>query len=282
MTLRHHSSSVLLWVAIIATAAMSWFVTQAAGLPWYRGYQMSIFQQPSPAWALLVITLMAIAGLKIGTLIASQREEAGFVVALAGLAGLSFRSGTVRSVYHANAAPGVFLQLFAEMAFYLVLAAALWFAMRWWRGSRFAPAAFARTQPLVTAAPWLALTSVVCQTVLCFLLLYALAQSDAKGQALGAVAAAAAVSVIGVRLVMPIPSPAPYWIAPLLAATIGYLVNYFAPGGAATGHPAGPFAPLARVLPLDHLVAGPAAALFAYWYTQSMGEETQPAEATPA
>jgi hypothetical protein len=157
------------------------------------------------------------------------------------------------------------------MAIYTALAAALWFAMRWWRGSRFVPEHLVRRESIPDFPPHVLVTSIVCQTVACFLLLYVFGRSDLKGQAIGAAAAAGALSVIGVRLIMPLPGAGPYWLAPLLAATLGYLVNYLSPAGVETAHLAGPFASLARALPVDHLVAGPSAAVVAYWYTQNMG-----------
>lgn len=281
---RYYRSRGLLLLAVASCMSMAWFGSRAAGVPWYESFQMSLFQQPSVAWTLCVIAILATLGIIVGQLIAGGiREEAGFVTALLGLLGLSMRGGTIRSVYQAAQSPAVFQQLAMELAIYGVLAAVLWFALRFVMHSPSAPA-FLRQQhrkeknsPLPIVA-----TSILCQTVACLLLMYILGRSDTKGQAIGSVVVASLLSTMAVRMLFPLPSSAIYWPAPLLAGIIGYLANGLDPAGLATADLTGRFAPLAQALPLDYLAAGPSAAIIGYWLSESWTGTTPATAPAPA
>lgn len=275
---RYYRSRGLFLLAVVCCICMTWFGSRAAGVPYYPGFQMALFQQPSIGLTLGVITILAILGAIVGELIAGGiREEAGFAAGLLGLLGLSLRGGTIRSVYQAATSPAVFGQLAAELAIYAVFAAVLWLALRWFVGSAMAPAFLRRQQPLHRPAAAMAALSILCQTVACVLLMYLIGRSDAKWQAIGSVAAASILSTMAVRMTFSLPNPAVYWPAPLLAGIIGYLAGHWDPAGLETADLTGRFASLARALPIDWFAAGPAGAIIGYWL--SHGWTTEAAKA---
>ena len=266
---RYYRVRGLFLLAVACCISMAWFGSRAAGIPWYESFQMSLFQQPSAAWTLGVIAVLAILGAIVGQLIAGGiREEAGFVAALLGLLGISMRGGTIQSVYQAANSPAIFRQLALEVALYALLAAVLWLALRFVTDSPSAPAFLRRPPPPKNPPLAIAAASILCQTVACLLLLYILGRADSKGQAIGSVALASLASTLALRLLFPLPNAAIYWPAPLLAAALGYLVNTLDPSGLETANLSGHFARLAQALPLDHLAAGPAAAIIGYWLSQ--------------
>lgn len=278
---RYYRSRGLFLLAVASCISMAWFGSRAAGVPWYESFQMSLFQQPSAAWTLGVIVVLAILGTIVGQLIAGGiRVEAGFVAGLLGLLGLSMRGGTIRSVYQAARSPAVFHQLALEMAIYGLLALALWIALRLLADSPSAPAFLRRPTPPKNPPLPIVATSVLCQTVACLLLMYILGRSDTKGQAIGSVAAASLLSTMGVRMLFPLPNSGIYWPAPLLAGVIGYLANGLDPAGLEIANLTGRFAPLAQALPLDYLAAGPSAAIIGYWLSEGWtGASTAPSPA---
>ncbi len=281
---RYYRSRGLFLLAVVSCMSMTWFGSRAAGVPWYESFQMSLFQQPSAAWTLGVIAVLAILGTIVGQLIAGGiREEAGFVTALLGLLGLSLRGGTIRSVYQAAQSPAIFHQLATEMAIYAVLAGILWFALRFVTGSPSAPAFLRQPQHREKSSPLpIVATSILCQTVACLLLMYILGRSDTKGQAIGSVVVASLLSTMAVRMLFPLPGSAIYWPAPLLAGIIGFLANGLDPASLEIADLSGRFAPLAQALPLDYLAAGPSAAIIGYWLSEGWTGSSTVASRAPA
>jgi hypothetical protein len=274
---RYYFSRVVFLLAVAACISMSWFGSRAAGVPWYESFQMSLFQQPSVLWTLGVIGLLALLGVIVGQLIAGGiRREAGFVVGLLGLVGLSVRGGTIQSVYQAAESAAIFRALALELCLYAVLATILWIGLSWFVGSSLAPA-FLRCEQASKRSPLpVVACSVLCQSVALLLMMYVLGRSGAKGQAIGSVALASLVSTMAVRGLFPLPNSAIYWPAPLLVGVIGYLANGFDPSGLETARLSGNFASLGQALPLDYLAVGPAAAVIGYWLSQDWTGAAEP------
>src|SRR5947209_18306446 len=108
-----------------------WFAGAVFHIPYFRGYEASLLQMPSPTMDLIVVIVLVLGCTAIGTLIAgSVRFDAGLFVATLGLSALSMRGGPMGDVLRtaANRAgpPVVFFMLALELLFLYAVIGVAW------------------------------------------------------------------------------------------------------------------------------------------------------------
>ena len=251
--------------------------SQWLAIPQFPGFDGSLLRQPSPAMAVTAVAILLLLTTIVGTVLAGAvRFEAGLAAAATGLAVISLRSGTIRSVlFDANGEAGVYITLIGETIILGIILVCLWLGLWMWGRAGGVGALNEPTGPEDPSAS-AALTARICalatHILATALILCLLCQSEAKNQALASVGLASlAGTLLGYSCFACRPSIW-FWISPLLVGIFGYAVAAFGQDGSlATASPQGFFAGLARPLPLDYASMGPAGAMIGYWMMHKHG-----------
>jgi hypothetical protein len=250
--------------SLALTAAIScgifWLLGNLAGVPAERHYQAGLLSQPSP----VIAVCMVFAGLfgislLLSAIEATDEPEVPLFGAVAGLATLSWRGGTMTIVLQNSP-----LIVFPTMAVELILLGAIifgcWHLLRRRMQIQDDEDAEWNTRLLCTGTAALAMLVVM----------YFLCQTDAKKQVMAAVGisafagAATAYSIFSVRWA------GCYLAPPLLVVAFGYLLTYYSPGDWHIGRTG---QPLAYPLPLDYASLGTVGSLLGYWAAQKWKHE---------
>src|SRR4051794_10343652 len=99
----------------ILSFAIFWYAGWILRVPANPGFSGSLFQQPSPAGAVLITVGLFVGRAMLSNLIAVGDRDAGVLCAAIGLFALSARSGPIRYTLMAGAGPQVYLALACEM-----------------------------------------------------------------------------------------------------------------------------------------------------------------------
>lgn len=272
MNTRYHLNRILLAVATAAAFALFWFVGSKFNIPIARGYNASLFGQPSAITTMLIVCITALISIVLCTLVAgSVRTDAGLFCTALGMMALSIRGGPMRYTLF-DSTGSVFFSLAAEVILLFAIFGVGWLLVIAMRGMGVAKADDRDFEPhdeefgqkliatAVQAVATLALMSILCRT-------------DQKAQALAAVGIASMLGSIVALLVAPTRPSIWYWPGPLLVALLGYLWSSMNPVSLSVGQPSGYFASLARALPLDYASAGIAGAMLGYWFGRAWTRE---------
>jgi hypothetical protein len=263
----------LLAMGALGCMLLFWAATRVFGIPAAPGYSGSLLQQPSPGVAIIITLLTLVAAVFVGTTFAGRvHRDAGLFCACIGLALLSLRGGPIRYVLFNASGKAVYLMLAGEIVVLGAMLAAMWIG-----GERLVDRR-ERDEPSEPGEQNYFTTLV--QVLLMIALMSLLAQSDAKGQAMCAVAASALLATLAANWFAPA-SPSPWlWAGPIIVGAIGYVSCYFRPTGIEIGRTGGYFAALARPLPLDYASVGVAAAMLGYWMSHDWHERARSAPAS--
>lgn len=236
-------------------------------IPDEPGFSMSLLGQSTPVMDLVVTALATWVCLIVATLIAgSVRYDAGLVAASVGMVTLSVRGGPMRTVLQAATGPGIYLRLIVEMLLLWLIVAGSTALVRWVVDMKLVkrPDLMGNPQSAQSKARiGFRITAVAFQTAIMALVLWAMAQSDAKAQVivstfLGSLAGAA----LAAGYFHDVGATWATCIAPLLVGVLGYALAYLNPSGLAVGHT---METLARPLPIDYASAGCAGAILGAW-----------------
>lgn len=264
---------VYILLGIILSIGILKFTANSIGFPETPHVAASLLQHASPIVVIPAILITFVVCTAVGTIIAgSVREDAGLFCASVALVAVSLSGGTVRNALLEGSGTRTLLQLELESIVFVVMlslatgAVSLFRQIRWVRNddqtdgfaeSLEAPAA-------VAGAVSLSLFSYL-------VLLFILAQTDLKAQALASCAIAGILSALLAHYVFPAKPAGCFYITPVIAGMIGYFAVYLTnPSGIETGQLHSTLAPLARALPIDHASAGVAGSLAGYWLSRRM------------
>ncbi len=250
--------------------ALSWWLGHVFDVPTFKGFSASLLTQPAWLTSLLVVAVAFAASAAIGTLIAGRvRADAGVVVACFGWLAFTLRGGPMRTTLQSDPNPGVFFVLMIEMivlaAVASVVAAAVRYVLRS-RGDEVEEIVESELEHHEVTIPY-KITAIIFQTLVTGAIVWLLAQSDAKPQALWSVGVAAfAATALAGDAFDSKRMDFWYFAGPTLVAVVGYLLAFSDPDGLRIGYTD---QPLARLLPLDYASAGYAGAILGSW----MGEQ---------
>lgn len=276
----YQRARILLLIGSILCFCLNFWAAGFFGIPIRPGYNGSLFLQPSPIFALIIIACLLNAGMLIGTAVAGMiRFNAGLLIGTLALAAFSIRGGSSRSTLFAGlstvGSPQLFLRFLFELTVLTVLVGQCWLVLR-----RLHAAGTLKDRegsPVLTPAESAQETSgILIQLIVTAVGILLLAQSDAKQQVLAAVFIA---SFGGSAISHSTFSTGPrswYWLPPLLVGMAGYLIAYVTPpAGVATANLSGLTAALARPLPLDYASMGPAGAILGHWMSRRWQKERE-------
>jgi hypothetical protein len=256
-------------IALAIAAGASCLIFAAAcrlfELPALPGFDGSLFLQPFPAAAFLIIAVLVLVSTLVGTVLAGAVHfEAGLFAAAFGMIVVSLRCGTIQSVlFEAGGNGSVYGRLIVELIILGLILAVAWLMLR--QLARLVHGS--DPTPVPSESSILNnLTATVAQAVVTGVIVLIFCQASAKNQCLASVAIASMIGSILAHKYAPTRPSTWYWAGPLVVGIIGYALA--AAGqvtGLATGTPTGMFAPLARPLPIDYASLGVAGAIFGYW-----------------
>jgi hypothetical protein len=259
------SARAAITLALIANCLIFYFASRWFGFPVLPGFDGSIFCQPSPITAFLLVAILLAIGAFVGTFIAGAvRFEAGLFAACFAMTILSQRCGNMQEVlFEAGGDSSVFYRLAAELLVLGLLLAAIWAGL--WA---MAKAAHSDAPPPPATGSTLVnnLTATIAQTVATAVIVFVLCQAPAKNQVQASIGIASWLGAMIAYKYAPARPSFWFWIGPILVGLIGYILA--AAGQDSTlqvGVPTGPYAPFARPLPLDYAGIGVAASILGYW-----------------
>ena len=280
----HRLTQIAFCSTITVCFAIFWYSSRLIGFPQEPRHGGSLFRQPVLicAGALFTgIVLIYCLTLLTTALLASRWMFAGLAATTAGLTAWSIRGGPIREVLFYAPSSSVFITLAVELLVLGGIVGAAWLLL--WRAYRESAAEARDEEKQDSTEPvWIV---ILIQVLVMGVGVMVLAQTDAKKQTLAAVFIAGVVSTLVAEGYRPGSGAGKwYWIAPLLVGVAGYLLNWTASGGWASGVrlSEGFFAPLGRPLPLDYASAGIFGALLGYWMSQPEEETEEIAAAEPA
>jgi hypothetical protein len=238
----------LLGIGVVGMGVAAFvLVSRAMDVPHLPLLTGSLFQEPSPLAAFLIVAMCTAGVFVAGTLVA-RNFSTGILAAAAGLIGLSMRFGTAHDAIAAGSSAKVFLTLSMETTLLMAIVVACALLPL----NRLLP-----DEPATRDTRSETALAVSCCTLLTLALSLLLLRSELKLQSLGAIGLSAYVAASITRQLVPLRSPRALLAVPLLVGIAGYVLTYFV--GADTwmiGQPRGFFAPLARALPIDFAGAG--------------------------
>ncbi len=256
---------VVVWGSAIAALAIYRYVGRLFSIPSLQGYSTSLLEG-SAATNLLVVAVVYLAIVGIASILGgSFKPGLGVFAASFGLAAISWRGGVVSDLLRDNSA-NVYPMLLAET----VLMAALVSC------GAAAQALLARKPPIAEVIEeehlptFVAkLTSVGVQAGVTAVLVYFLAASDAKGQALLAVGIASLIGTLVADNALPVGMTPLAVVAPFVAAILGYAWASINAGGTVAANP------LVNALPLDYASFGVAGTMLGHWMSQQWRDESE-------
>jgi hypothetical protein len=257
---------------------IAWVIGSMAAIPPERGHAISLVGHLSEVPAVLVTMIMA---LFIGQLIAGRiRFDAGLSSAAAALGAFSIRSGPMHTVLMSASSPDVYNSLILETILLYALLLFCWMIL-WQLHKRdlhkrdiYRDGVAEPVGPLSQQILALLVTSVIMA-----ILVYFIAQTDDKKQALAAVGLAAFLATAGAHSMVPVSPSIFYWLAPMIVAIGGYFSAHGSPGAWSIGEIQ---QPLARALPLDYASAGTIGSVIGYWMSRrwSRAQSDEASQAT--
>jgi hypothetical protein len=256
---------VVVWGSAMVSLAIYAYVGRLFSIPSLHGYSTSLLEG-SVFTNLLVVAVVYLAIVGIASILGgSFKPGLGVFAASFGLAAISWRGGMVSDLLRANSG-NVYPMLLVET----VLLAAL-------------VSCGAAAQALLTHKPPIEevkeeehrptlvakLTSVGTQAGVTAVLVYFLAASDSKGQALAAVGIASLIGTLVSDNALPVGMTPLAVVAPFVAAILGYAWATINTGGTVAPNP------LANALPLDYASFGVAGTMLGHWMSQQWREESE-------
>jgi hypothetical protein len=258
-------TQLLVSVGIGLGVLIFWLIAKAIGFPAEPHFQGSFLQAPASVGALLIGILTLGVCAVLGDFIAGRRWFlAGLFIATCALATWAIRGGTVQYVLlRANttgSGRNVMLALLIEHLILMAAVAGLW--MWLWNKRPARPKIDEdENESRSTGA---ALLAQVGATLL--ILLIMLAETSVKKQVMVSVFIAGMGGTALSEMFFATPDSGRwYWIAPLIAGVVGYLMGYIQPAGMEIGYLSGFFSAWSRPLPLDYASLGCAGAILGYW-----------------
>jgi len=241
-----------------------WLIAKAVGFPAEPHFQGSLLQSPAAIGALLVGLVTLALCTVLGDFIAGRRWFlAGLFIATCALATWAIRGGTIQYVLlrasSAGSGRNIFLTLLLEHLILMAAVAGLWLWL--WKKKPARPATDEEDESRSTGA---ALLAQIGATLL--ILLIMLAETSVKKQVMVSVFIAGMGGTALAEMFFATRDSARwYWIAPLVAGFVGYLLAYIQPAGMEIGYLNGFFSAWSRPLPLDYASLGCAGAILGYW-----------------
>jgi hypothetical protein len=255
-----------------------WLAGKVFRIPIETHFSASLLEQPTVVTSLLITVIVFAASVAVGCLIAGVIGfDAGAFCATAGACAFSARGGPMRYTLFEHPTAGVWVILILELA---LLAAIIYGGVR-----------------LQHLFHWLGLLhlddhrhvvievhesidqkilALVINVVVMGVLMILFAATDRKVQVLGAVVVCSFLGTLSAYQVVPTKPSIWYWSAPFIVGAIGYGLQYVGNGGGwQIGEIRGPFAGLARPLPLDYAGAGVAASIVGYWISRRWQHERE-------
>jgi hypothetical protein len=263
--------------AVVVCFAMFWYAGQLLGIPAERGHGGSLLGQPSIGGAVLglIAAGVLLAGCTLFThaFLRERWPMASLAAAMAGFSAWSMRGGPMQDVLNYAASGSVFIRLAFELILLGAIVGAVWFFI--WR------------EPAVQtpARPSEIVGAVLQHTAIMAVVVFLLAQADAKKQCVASVFLGGVIGASIVRANWPVAGAGKwFWVAPVLVGVIGYLLAAFQNGNWSTElHELnGLWAPLARPLPLDYASAGMFGSLLGYWMNTPEEGAEEPSSDEPA
>ena len=259
-------TQLLVAVGIGLGVLIFWLIAKAVAFPAEPHFEGSLLQAPASIGALVIGILALAVCTVLGDFIAGRRWYlAGLFIATCALAMWAIRGGTVQYVLLRASTTGsgrnVMLVLLIEHLILMAAVAGLWM----WLWSKKPPRPKTdddeEDESRSTAA---ALLAQVGATLL--ILLIMLAETSVKKQVMLSVFIAGMCGTALSEGFFATPDSGRwYWIAPLIAGVIGYVMGYIQPAGMEIGYLSGFFSAWSRPLPLDYASLGCAGAILGYW-----------------
>jgi len=278
---------VLLLTAVLASIAVFHFASRLFHLPTYPHFGGVLIGDPTPLTGLVIVAVALVVAVLLATLIAGTlRFDAGLFAATLGMATLSTRAGRVSDILRHSApasSPVIFIHFSLELVLLYALVSLAWSILWGLHTSGYLKADEFRDGVEDTYEPFIfKLSAFAMQAGVMALLMFLLAQTDAKPQTLAAVGIS---SFIGARVayyMYPI-SPSPWlWTGPLAVGAAGYVFAYFNISPSDPLWQTGQLThALARPLPIDYATLGPAGAILAYWLSRRWHRQRQLEQSPP-
>jgi len=254
---------VIVWGSAFVSLAIFWYLAGTFSIPYLRGYSGSLLEGAAlSSFVVVAVLYLAIIGVA-SVLAGSFKPGLGVFAASFGLAAISCRGGTVSDLLRSNSS-NVYAMLLLETVLLAALvacgAAVQAFLVR---KPPIKEVEEEDERPDMTAK----LLSVGVQTGVTVVLVWLLAASDSKGQALAAVGIASMIGTLIADNALPVGLTPLAVIAPFVAAIIGYAWASVNAGGTDVANP------LANALPLDYASFGVAGTMLAHWISQQWRDE---------
>jgi hypothetical protein len=270
-------SRLLLACAAVVCYGLFWWAGNVFRVP-DPGYGASLLRQPGSTVDVIVTGVALWVAVLLGSLIAgSVRFDAGLFTACLGMIALSSRGGAMREVLQYARGPEIYRTFLTELVVLYALVGLGW-CIEWalhrsgfLQADRFRDGLADLEHPLREK-----LMASAVQIIIMAVLMYFLATTDKKNQALAAIAFSAFLGTAVAHLIFPVRPSLFFWIGPLVVGIIGYAMAYQSPGRWMIGEPANP---LATPLPLDYASVGPASAILGYWMSRRWKREREAAGA---
>lgn len=266
-------------VAVVTTLSGS------LGLPTMPRLSGSLLIGSSPLSSILMTAVAVGICTLLGAVVAAfLRLEAGMLCVAAGIAALSVRGGSMRTVLQYAGGPGVYLTMLVEVALLFILLGIAWIALnalhkRIWSTHLAQLTILDATSgededQLSLANIGYALGVQVAVMILCESLLL---QVDAKKQAMASIGIAALLGTMAACHLAPLVAGFWYGLGPVVTGALGYAMAYASPSGWQLGESNGTLGALARAIPLDYAGIGIAGVIIGYWTARRWKEESESA-----
>ena len=256
---------VVVWGSALLSLIAFAYVGRSFSIPSVHGYSVSLLEG-STVTNLLVVAVVYLAIVGIASVLAGGfKRGLGIFAASFGLAAISARGGTMSDVLR-DSSGNVYPMLLVETVLLAALVscgAAVQVMLT--RKSPIEEVKEDEERPNLVAK----LTSVGTQAGVTAVLVYFLAASDAKGQALAAVGIASLIGTLVADNALPVGMTPLAVVAPFVAAMIGYVWASVNAGGTVAPNP------LANALPLDYASFGVAGTMLGHWMSQQWREESE-------
>ena len=295
---RHTLEKFQVWVAAAGAACVAWFAAWPLVAPWDRGGPLAF--APTGDWASLAMFAGVVVAMSsaVAVVTLSARPEGALLAALAGVAGLAFRSGPMRTLLwrRADVPDRLFADLAIEMAAMAAVLAASALAVacvrallkrllpRWaWSAPTPAPGGRGAPRPRTggaQAAMHMA-GCLVMQMAIAMICLVHLFRSTDRGQIAFALAGSFLLGSLIAHQVFPIRATAVLWVGPLIMGMAVYGLGAAAAAGGANWRAVlmvGQGVPMRAALPVDWLALGAGGAVGGFWISRRIHEARQAAE----
>jgi hypothetical protein len=266
---------VLLTAGMVLCFLVFWWSGKLLGIP--ADDTASLLQASGSSLGVVLILLVGCTALA-STIAGTARPDAGLFCAAFGLAALSLRDGSIRTTLQSASSPGILAMLAVELCLLYVGIGACWAMVRFSQARGLLKSDIERDglEDQEESTLVQKLSASAAQAGIMLVLMWLLAQYDAKVQVLAAVAISAWLGTVLSHYFLHPARPSAWFLAgPLVVGLVGYLATYASAAGDA-GNPAGwrtanlqgAFAAMARPLPLDYASVGVAGTILGYWMSR--------------